>query len=146
MPLADGDHPSGWVQSGDGPTTVLPSGPGTLQASVSVPSTGSYSVWLNGTILRKVSISIDGKRVGSVAESGSLYAPFGTVQLTGGTHSVTLRFGSSSLAPGTQATIYPLGPLALVPAGAPAAVERLEPAQATSLCGKSLDWIEVVRG
>ena len=89
-------------------------------------------------------LKIDGGHVGSVSTSGGLYAPLGQVYLSAGKHSVTLSYGSSVLAPGATAPIYQLGPLALVPAGLPAPVQYMAPAQAPSLCGKLADWIEVV--
>jgi hypothetical protein len=123
---------------------VTPTGPGTIRTSVSVPAGGDYTAWLNGVLLRHVELSIDGKRVGTVGESGSLYAPLGNVHLTPGVHQVTLRYGSPALAPGSSAPIYPIGPLALAPAGASTQVAYLDPTSATTLCGRSLDWLEVV--
>ena len=146
VPLAAGTLPPGWVGSPGAPDYVTPSGSATLLAKVQVPQAGLYSVWLNGMfgIWRHVSVGIDGSHVGTVDESGSLYAPLGTVHLTAGTHYVTLSYGSPLLAPGGAAPIYQLGPLALSPAGLPAPVDYVSPAKATSLCGRPLDWLEAV--
>jgi hypothetical protein len=146
VPLAAGALPPGWIGSASDPDYVTPSGSATLLAKVEVPRAGSYDVSLDGAygIWRHVSVAIDGSHVGTVDESGSLYAPLGSVHLTAGTHYVTLTDGNASLAPGAAAPIYQLGPLALSPAGLPAPVEYVAPARATSLCGKSLDWLEAV--
>jgi hypothetical protein len=144
VPLAAGALPAGWVGSPGNPDFVTPSGNATLLAKVEVPAAGFYNVWIDGVIWRHVSVGIDGAHVGTVDESGSLYAPLGTVHLTAGTHYVTLGYGSPFLAPGAAASIFQLGPLALSPAGLPAPVEYRSPAKAGSLCGRSLDWLEAV--
>jgi hypothetical protein len=144
VPLSTGDLPGGWTGSPGDPDSVTPSGDGTLHATARVPMTGVYTLWINGVILRRVSVAIDGRRVGSVDESGSLYAPLGTTRLAAGTHRVELSFGDPALAPGGAAPAYRLGPLALSPAGLPAPVAYLAPSRAASLCGTSLDWLEAV--
>ncbi len=142
--LTGGTHPAAWSSNPADPTTITPTAPGTIETTVSVPSAGDYSAWINGTLLRRVTLAIDGKPVGGVNTSGSLYAPLGTVRLTSGAHTVTLRFGTPWLEPGSTAPIYPIGPLALTPAGGPSPVEYVRPARAASLCGQALDWVEVV--
>ena len=116
-----------------------------LRARVILPTSGTYRVWLNGTFFRKVEITIDGNPAGSVATSGSLYAEFGSVQLTQGLHRVVVAYDSSDLRPGGGAPTFPIGPLAFSLAGPPAPVEYIEPSRAASLCGRSLDWLEIVR-
>ena len=115
-----------------------------MLATVDVPVAGTYSTWIQGTAWRRISLRIDGGRVGSVSTSGGLYAPLGQVHLSAGRHYVTLSYGSPALEPGATAPIYQLGPLALTPAGLPARVRYLRPAHARSLCGRLADWIEVV--
>ncbi len=144
VPLGAGPLPAGWLGSPADPTVVTPSGSATVLATVDVPVAGTYSTWIQGTSWRRIGLKIDGGHVGSVSTSGGLYAPLGQVYLSAGKHFVTLSYGSPALAPGATAPIYQLGPLALVPAGLPAPVRYVAPAQAPSLCGKLADWIEVV--
>ena len=110
-----------------------------------MPRAGAYSLWLNGLLLRDVSVSVDGNRVGTIDGNGTLYAPVGSVRLTAGEHTVSLTYGDSWFAPGAAAPAYSIGPLALIPANSSSAVTYVNPARATSLCGQSLDWIEIVR-
>jgi hypothetical protein len=124
---------------------VQPTGSGTIHASVLLPRSGRYGVWLNGTFFRKVVVDVDGRRVGSVATSGGLYAPYGAVSLPAGRHVVAVNVGGAVLAPGSGAPVYPLGPLAFRLLRAPAAVEYVQPADAESLCDRKLDWLEIVR-
>jgi hypothetical protein len=48
-------------------------------------------------------------------------------------------------AAGYDATFMSLGPLMLVQQADPPPVSEIAPAQAASLCGRWLDWIEIVR-
>jgi hypothetical protein len=142
--LGDGAHPSGWlVDAADG-ELITPNGSGTLQTSVLLPSDGTYAVWLDGLFLRRVSVSVDGRRVGSIDESGGLYVELGTARLRAGRHQVTLSYGDPFWAPGSSAPGSLLGPLAFSPAGAASSVQYLAPGRARSLCGQRLDWLEVV--
>ena len=144
VPLGAGPLPPGWVGNPSDQTVVTPSGSATVLAAVDVPAAGTYSTWIQGTAWRRITLKIDGRRVGSVNTSGGLYAPLGQVHLSAGKHFVTLSYGSPALEPGATAPIYQLGPLALTPVGLPAPVRYLRPARWRSLCGKLADWIEVV--
>ena len=64
--------------------------------------------------------------------------------LSPGVHQVELDYAGPDLAPGSAGPAYPLGPLALAPGTAPTDVSYLPVADASSLCGKSLDWIEAL--
>ena len=144
VPLGSASHPPGWTAD-PSQATVQPTGSGSVQASVLLPKRGRYGVWLNGTFFRRVAVDVDGKRVGSIDTSGSLYAPFGAVALAAGRHTVTVHYGGSALAPGSGAPMYPLGPLAFGLLRPPTAVEYVQPSGAAALCGRKLDWLEIVR-
>jgi hypothetical protein len=47
--------------------------------------------------------------------------------------------------PGDAGTGWLLGPLILVPEGTTETVREISPQDAHSLCGQSLDWLEIVR-
>jgi hypothetical protein len=49
------------------------------------------------------------------------------------------------LSPGSGAPVYPLGPLALGVVRPSASIDYVQPADAESLCGRRLDWLEIVR-
>ena len=67
------------------------------------------------------------------------------VELDPGRHVVTLFRGGGSLDPG-DGLLEMLGPIVLRQrVDDPYAVHRLPAARAESLCGRWLDWVEVVR-
>ena len=77
VPLGAGPLPPGWVGSPSDQAVVTPSGSATVLAAVDVPAAGTYSTWIQGTAWRRITLKIDGRRVGSVNTSGGLYAPLG---------------------------------------------------------------------
>jgi hypothetical protein len=76
------------------------------------------------------------------------YNPLAVVRLARGDERLTLRYDGPDVRPGSagSGTGFGLGPL-IVGRDDPAdtSVTNLRPAQARTLCGKSLDWIEAVR-
>jgi hypothetical protein len=146
LPLAATEHPAGWSSDSTG-QTVVPTSAGVLGGRITVGASGRYAVWLGGSFARTVTISIDGHRVGSLgnmlSEMGQ-WAPFGSLRWGAGSHKVTLRYGGSQLAPGSGAGPFTLGPLALSSAQPSENLVSVSPADARSLCGRELDWIEAV--
>jgi hypothetical protein len=146
--LGTAAFPPGWQAAGGNPDVVTPHGPGTLRASLAVPAAGRYGVWLAGTFRGTVDISIDGRHVGSAQhrlEHLGVDAPFGEISLSRGPHAVELRYGSSDLTPGSGGVPSPIGPLVLSRVtAADVPVTDVRPADARSLCGKSLDWVEAL--
>ena len=51
----------------------------------------------------------------------------------------------NSLSPGDGGTQRTIGPLVLQPPSDTQSVRYLDPTRARELCGKRLDWIEIVR-
>lgn len=116
---------------------------------VTVPAAGRYGLWLGGTIPDPVEVSVDGIRLGEVRRHlgyPGQYVELGEADLTAGSHTVSLRYGGSPLAPGSGGSRFPTGPLVLSTSTADSPVTSLPAARARELCGKSLDWVEAVRG
>jgi hypothetical protein len=137
--------PAGWLPYSAG-QMVTPTSDGTLTGSITLSRSGTYTVYLGGSFARTVTISIDGRRAGSlrgVLTEASQWTPFGTLRLSAGSHSVSLRYSGSVLTPGSGAGPFMLGPLALS-LDEPSRLVSVAPTNARSLCGKSLDWIEAV--
>jgi hypothetical protein len=61
-----------------------------------------------------------------------------------GLHVATLFRGGGSLAPG-DGLLEMLGPILLTQRVSDDEVRRVDPAKASSLCGRWLDWVEVAR-
>ena len=61
-----------------------------------------------------------------------------------GAHTLELRFARSRLRPGVDGPDYGAGPIVISAAIPPRAVSVISPAQASSLCGRTLDWVEAL--
>ena len=141
-------HPA-WAESRDG---LLMSRPGRLTATFSLPHAGVWDLWLQGEIMPAVDVSIDGRPLASlagqlngVATDPDTTAPL-RVHLAAGLHRVTIARGASNpLAPGSGGSAI-LDSIFLTPAGADgqAMLQMTPAAQWRSLCGRALEWIEVV--
>jgi hypothetical protein len=135
----------GWLKVDS--RTIDTTGPGAATGRVRIAHSGTYRVEVEGEISRKLLIQVDGHTVGSI--SGELGPPgqitrVATVRLSAGPHQVRIVRAGSRLAPGAV-TPSLLGPVAFVASGSPR-VDSIAPAQARRLCGRRLDWIEIVHG
>jgi hypothetical protein len=146
--LGSVQHPSGWLP--DPSTNALyPTSAGDVTATLNVTAAGRYRVWMGGYTPGSLTITIDGHRVGSLdhrIELPGQYFPLDGIDLTAGQHSVVLHYSRPLLQPGSTSgvALLPMGPVIVSEDTENLPVERLAPSRARSLCGKSLDWIEVV--
>lgn len=131
------------VLQGDG--SIAFAGPGSVSARVRVPRVGRYRLWVEGNTGRKLSATVDGRPAGAVTnvsggEGNVLW--FDVVALSAGPHTVTIRRGGGSLAPG-NAAFTNVRTMALAPVSADAeSVESVPVGAWRTLCGRRLDWIE----
>jgi hypothetical protein len=146
---ANAKLPRNWyVDPSDG-SSVVTRGAGELTLDTPVPASGTYSLWLEGSFGRAVDVYVDGRRAGRVG--GHLNGRGGAehvaiLTLAAGPHRVRIVRGGPSAAPG-DGGLRLLGPVTLTaadPTGLP--VRALPAARWRELCGRSVDWIEVVRG
>ena len=111
-------------------------------------TTGPYTAWLGGVWYGRSSISVDGHEVGSLREElnwPGLFSDLGTVPLAAGRHVVTIRSVRGGWHPGSGGSPYSFGPAALSAVDVREPVETVAPADARSLCGRRLDWVEALR-
>jgi hypothetical protein len=130
------------------PYDLFPRRGGTIVAAVRLRRSGRYEAWLQGSFSKQVRIAIDGQRLASDSyEIGPLgqFVPMGKADLSAGAHEVSIVVPGEGLAPGERSRRQMLGPLVLAPSGQTEEVAEVEPAHARSLCGRALDWIEIVR-
>jgi hypothetical protein len=118
--------------------------------NLEVPSAGSYTAWLEGSVRGNVELYVDGRKAGESRqriENEGGFIELGTTRLAPGHHSAELRFGGADLYPGSGGFPRPEArPLLFVPAGSEAGELASVPlAESNRLCGQEWDWIEVAR-
>ena len=130
--------------------TLTPSAPGHAVAHIAVAHAGSYQLWLGGSFSRGFEVSVDGRHVGDVKDqllSLGGYAPVANVFLTPGVHTLVLTYPTPNLTPGSANNdLTTLAAITLQPQSPPSRLLEVAPSQATRLCGRPLDWIELVTG
>jgi hypothetical protein len=147
LQLSQASYPSSWQAYSGSPNVVYPSPSGTLSATVASPARGRYGIWLGGSFRRKLELSIDGRRLAAARDRLShlgVYTPLGARKLAAGVHRVVLRYSAASLRPGSGGAPFPLGPLIVSRYTDELPVTYVQPTKASSLCGKSLDWVEAI--
>ncbi len=143
--LARLSHPSSWpVFDGD----VFPLQPGDLTATIDVANAGRYELWIGGSFPGRLELLVDGVVDGSAQdrlEHPGQYVEVGGATLTAGRHSLVMRYLGSSWRPGSNAHLYmSMDSVVLGQETANLPVQYEPPADYSSFCGKSLDWIEAV--
>jgi hypothetical protein len=128
--------------------TLFMKGRGELDATIDVPAGGPYDVWLQASVGRRLTVQIDGRAVTSAAYQANepeQYAHAGSVSLTAGSHQLRIVRAGGDLHPGNGA----VNELGLIKFSSPASTARqvtmLPPPSWRQLCGKRLDWVELVR-
>jgi hypothetical protein len=145
---ADAHHPSFWTKDPADPTNLRPYGAGTITGSLAVTAPARYAVWVQGSFSRKLTVFIDGHRVGKVEDElnpRGQFALAGDVVLQPGRHTVLLVRPRGNLSPGDGGRDRLIGPVVLDPAGDNRAVRKLPNSAWRQLCGRQLDWMESVR-
>lgn len=123
-------------------------GPGRIQGGLRVTRPGRYALWLGGDVDRPLHVYLDGRLVGSpTRQSGDDGTMIGVavVSLSAGNHSITLLRGGGDLRPDDNGSTV-LDGIVFEPVGNQAAtVSAVEPQAWRSLCGRTLDWLELTR-
>jgi hypothetical protein len=100
--LTQGAHPDYWRVVG--PDTVIAYGAGTAQLTLKLPQPGHYSIWLQGSVGRPLTIYVDGHRLTRISYEERYPNQFlllGNTTLTSGVHTIRIVRGNGSLHPGS---------------------------------------------
>jgi hypothetical protein len=139
--------PGSWIHDRVG-RTLRPTTSGTLLAHIRLAVRQRYEVWLGGYFMRGFEVSVDGHALGRVKDqlqSWGQYASAGELMLGPGVHTIALQYPSADLTPGSGADLNKLTSIVLQPLQVPATeLLTVAPNQASTLCGRTLDWIELV--
>ncbi len=130
---------------------LTPTTPGTAVSHIAVASAQSYELWLGGSFSRGFDVSVDGRHVGAVKDelaSINGYVHVANVFLTPGIHTFALTYPHANLTPGSgENELTVLSAIALEPRQSPSSeLMSVQPRDAAQLCGRPLDWIEIVTG
>ena len=135
--------PRNWVITAD--KRVAPVGQGRTGASFDSAG-GRFDVWFRGSFGRGVKVYVDGRYVGRAlsVQTPQQMAHVGGVTLTAGRHQLQIFRPGGNPKPGNgQDEVYDtvfLDPVVQ------ASLVRRPPAAARNLCGRHLDWVELVSG
>jgi hypothetical protein len=151
--VARGDQtlwPGLWLHS-RAEHTLTPTTPGQAVSHIAVASAQVYEVWLGGSFARGFRVGVDGREVGTVKDELSIingYVHAANVFLKPGVHTFTLTYPHPDLTPGSaENELTSLGEIALQQRQAPPSeLLTVAPQQASQLCARPLDWVEIVTG
>jgi hypothetical protein len=145
--LRRASHPRGWGRQRAG---FAMKRPGTLASAFQIPAAGEWDLWLQGQFMPQVSVRVDGQLVSSISGqlAGNSLVPDTitpvALRLSSGAHRLTVTRGGFSLAPGNGGAAV-LDSVFLTPARAGARDIVVAHGDASSsLCGRALQWIEIV--
>ena len=144
--------PSSWIAGAGGLQALTPTTPGTDVARIEIP-TGphSYQLWLGGSFARGFVVSVDGRRIGAVSNelnnTGDYNSVGAPLTLGAGVHVIDITYPKPGWGPGgdDDENYTSLFEVVLQQLDTPSSLLRVEPSQASTLCGRSLDWVEVVQ-
>ena len=141
--------PTSFGRYGEASAAFYAMQPYTMAATIPAPVPDLYGIWVAGTFRSEIEVTIDGKRIGSARGQlnwPSTFASLGAARLQKGPHRFRLRYSGPDLHPGSgDEPPFGLGPVAIGIGTADRPVTFVDPAQARSLCGRSLDWVEALR-
>jgi hypothetical protein len=147
IPLLRSAHPAGWGRQRQG---LVMTRPGRLAATFELPA-GRWDLWVQGQIMPAVELGLDGRRLASIGGqlSGNSLVPDTipplALALSGGPHRLSVTRGPSNLKPGDGGSAV-LAAIFLTPAAYDPGALRSAPASDWhALCGRSYEWIELVR-
>jgi hypothetical protein len=144
--VARGDEtewPGTWIHEGAA-RTLMATAPGQAVAHISVASSQIYELWLDGSFSHGFEISVDGRRVGRVKDEFG-YEHIAELYLTAGIHTFVFTYPNDDLTPGSgDKGLTSLTVIALEPQSPASELIGVPPRQAARLCGRPLDWIEIV--
>lgn len=139
--------PGRWIHNVES-RTLTPTVPGAAITHIRVSGGETYELWLGGTFARGFEVSVDGHYVGRVKDqlsSVDSYVHLINLSLAAGLHEFMLTYPHADLTPGSGLAEYTnLSAIVLQPQNPASELISATPEQAGGLCGRPLDWIEIV--
>jgi hypothetical protein len=144
-----GRRPADWGLVEGEPLSVIPRfTSGSVAGPIEVPVPADYMVWIQGTFDRGLPVYVNGRRLGTAGPwqlgPPGQFISVGRLRLGPGRADIRIYRPGDNLSPGDGGTNRYLGPLVLQPPSDVRGVRYLEPRRVSQLCGKRLDWVEIV--
>jgi hypothetical protein len=121
---------------------------GRAVAHIAVPNGERYEVWLDGSFTRGFGVSVDGEYLGNVKDEPSLFNSYfhlADAFLEPGVHTFVFTYPHADLTPGSGNNEFTsLAAITLQRQSPASELIAVAPQQAARLCGRPLDWIELV--
>jgi hypothetical protein len=149
--VARGDQtlwPGMWVHDPQA-RTLTATVPGEAISHIALDIDENYELWLGGSFARGFEVSVDGRDVGRVKDEVSAvegYVHVANLPLVAGVHTFGLTYPHADLTPGSgdDSSTY-LSAIVLEPQQGPSSeLLDVSPQHAAGLCGRPLDWVEIV--
>jgi hypothetical protein len=150
--------PRGWYHEEES-HSLQPTSPGTAVGHIIIPGSQTYEMFLGGSFDRGFEVRVDGRYVGTVKDqlTGFLsFIPVTKIFLPAGEHTVEYTYPQANLTPGNGETLgmgnnedvarfTSLAAVALQPLQYPRSeLISVSPSEASRLCGRPLEWVEIV--
>ena len=140
--------PANWGVDPSDPEVFRQVGPGRVHGDV-FTSHGRHSIWFEASAVRAARVRVDGEVVGVVEDHlnpRQSSVRLATLELDGGRHTITVEVGGGDVEPGNGGFNRLVGPVFLTPDPDPNdnPVRTLAPDRWRDLCGRRLDWIQVL--
>jgi hypothetical protein len=138
---------AGWIAAPNLQNEFYTTTPGEAERMVRLPETTTYRMWVKGDLPRSVSVTVNGRSVGSAtgADTPGGWLEAGSVRLSAGSYKVGVVRPGGGLGPGNGSMQASIGAVALVAGQQPEQVKTVPLRSWRSLCGARADWVELVQ-
>jgi hypothetical protein len=145
--LGEQPRPADWPGAPGDPNLVTPQSSGVLTARMQAPRTGEYAFWVGGSISGGLELRVNARQVADVRQqlnNAGQFVSLGQGVLRRGSNAVELLHTKGGWRPGSEAPQGPVGPLVARQVQGAEPIVYAAPSRAKDLCGKRLDWVELV--
>ena len=148
--MGEQSRPADWPAEPGDHRLVTPGGTGTMTIEIEAPEASQTEFWVGGSVSGELELRLDGEPVADVQRqlnSTGQYVSLGQALLRQGPNTIEIHYTNGGWGPGSDVAQEPIGPLVLRPTDEVAErILSVEPGRSSALCGRRLDWVELVSG
>jgi len=140
------NRPFGWGENLNLSGSVTLTGPGKEFQFVYVAAPGLYRVWVQKSGVRPLSVFVDNRPLGNVSGTDSVdqWQAAGAIRLRRGHHLLLIKRAGGTIDPGDASYQAEFGAM-VIAKSSPEVLRAVPLSRWRSLCGRSADWIELVK-